>query len=76
MWHILWTIIIGLIAGIIAKFIHPGSNEPQGFILTIVLGVLLTEFPVKFELSPVCGSNATVSNATVMSVSPLASGTQ
>jgi len=31
-----WTIIIGLIAGVIAKFIHPGSNEPQGFILTTV----------------------------------------
>ena len=40
MWHILWTIIIGFIAGIIAKFIHPGSNEPQGFILTTVLGII------------------------------------
>ena len=35
-----WTIIIGLIAGVIAKFIHPGSNEPQGFILTTVLGII------------------------------------
>ncbi|HTM78185.1 MAG TPA: GlsB/YeaQ/YmgE family stress response membrane protein, partial [Devosia sp.] len=33
---ILWTIIIGLIAGIIAKFIMPGSNEPSGFIMTAV----------------------------------------
>ena len=40
MWHILWTIIIGFIAGIIAKFIHPGSNEPQGFILTTILGIV------------------------------------
>lgn len=38
---ILWTIIIGLIAGIIAKFLVPGtSNEPSGFILTAVLGIV------------------------------------
>jgi uncharacterized membrane protein YeaQ/YmgE (transglycosylase-associated protein family) len=36
---ILWTIIIGFVAGIIAKFIHPGPNEPSGFILTTVLGI-------------------------------------
>jgi uncharacterized membrane protein YeaQ/YmgE (transglycosylase-associated protein family) len=30
---ILWTIIIGVIAGVIAKFIMPGDNEPAGFIL-------------------------------------------
>jgi uncharacterized membrane protein YeaQ/YmgE (transglycosylase-associated protein family) len=40
MWHILWTIIIGFIAGVIAKLIHPGSNEPQGFILTTILGIV------------------------------------
>ena len=27
---IIWTIIIGFIAGIIAKFIMPGDNEPSG----------------------------------------------
>jgi len=37
--HILWTILIGFIAGIIAKFIHPGANEPSGFILTTILGI-------------------------------------
>ncbi|MDB5563310.1 MAG: rane protein [Hyphomicrobiales bacterium] len=37
---IIWTIIIGLIAGIIAKFIVPGRNEPQGFVLTAVLGIV------------------------------------
>jgi uncharacterized membrane protein YeaQ/YmgE (transglycosylase-associated protein family) len=37
---IIWTIIIGLIAGIIAKFIMPGSNEPSGFIMTAVLGIV------------------------------------
>ena len=37
---ILWTIIIGFIAGVIAKFIMPGSNEPSGFILTTILGIV------------------------------------
>ena len=38
---IIWTIIIGLVAGIIAKFLHPGSsNEPSGFILTAALGIV------------------------------------
>jgi uncharacterized membrane protein YeaQ/YmgE (transglycosylase-associated protein family) len=38
--HILWTIIIGFIVGVIAKFIMPGRNEPQGFILTTILGIV------------------------------------
>ncbi|HEV2557027.1 MAG TPA: GlsB/YeaQ/YmgE family stress response membrane protein [Microvirga sp.] len=37
---ILWTIIIGFIAGIIAKLITPGRNEPSGFILTTILGII------------------------------------
>ena len=37
---IIGTIIIGFIAGVIAKFIMPGSNEPKGFILTTILGVV------------------------------------
>ena len=37
--HIIWTIIIGFVAGIIAKLLHPGSNEPKGFILTTLLGI-------------------------------------
>ncbi|MEO5806631.1 GlsB/YeaQ/YmgE family stress response membrane protein [Devosia sp.] len=36
---IIWTIIIGFVAGVIAKFIMPGSNEPSGFILTTILGI-------------------------------------
>jgi uncharacterized membrane protein YeaQ/YmgE (transglycosylase-associated protein family) len=35
----LWTVIIGFIAGVIAKLVTPGEKEPQGFILTTVLGV-------------------------------------
>jgi uncharacterized membrane protein YeaQ/YmgE (transglycosylase-associated protein family) len=38
--HILWIILIGFIAGVVAKFVTPGSNEPQGFILTTVLGIV------------------------------------
>ncbi len=37
---ILWMIIIGFVAGLIAKWIHPGPNEPQGFILTTILGIV------------------------------------
>ena len=38
---IIWTIIIGLIAGIVAKFLVPGSkNEPSGFVLTAILGII------------------------------------
>lgn len=36
---IIWTIIIGFVAGVIAKFVTPGSNEPSGFILTVILGI-------------------------------------
>ena len=39
--EIVWTIIIGLIAGVIAKFLVPGSkNEPSGFIMTAILGII------------------------------------
>jgi uncharacterized membrane protein YeaQ/YmgE (transglycosylase-associated protein family) len=37
---ILLTIIVGFIAGVIAKLIMPGRNEPQGFVLTTLLGVV------------------------------------
>ena len=37
---ILWTIIIGFLAGVVAKFIMPGPNEPSGFILTTILGIV------------------------------------
>ena len=36
----IWTIIIGFIAGVIAKFLHPGPNEPAGFVLTAILGIV------------------------------------
>jgi len=37
---IIWTIIIGFVAGVIAKLITPGRNEPSGFILTTILGII------------------------------------
>ena len=36
---ILWIIFIGLVAGIIARMLSPGPNNPSGFILTAVLGI-------------------------------------
>jgi len=38
--HILWIIIIGFVAGIIARLLAPGPNNPAGFILTTVLGIV------------------------------------
>ena len=35
----LWILLVGLVAGILARLISPGPNNPGGFILTIVLGV-------------------------------------
>ena len=35
---IIGTIIIGLLAGIVAKFLMPG-RDPGGFIITILLGI-------------------------------------
>jgi uncharacterized membrane protein YeaQ/YmgE (transglycosylase-associated protein family) len=37
---IIWVIIIGFIAGIIAKLLMPGPNNPSGFIMTAVLGIV------------------------------------
>jgi uncharacterized membrane protein YeaQ/YmgE (transglycosylase-associated protein family) len=38
--NILWTIIIGFVAGVIAKLLHSGPNEPSGFVLTTILGIV------------------------------------
>ena len=35
----IWILIVGLVAGIIARLLSPGPNKPGGFILTIVLGI-------------------------------------
>lgn len=36
---ILWIVLIGFVAGIIARLLAPGPNNPSGFILTVVLGI-------------------------------------
>ena len=38
--HYIAVIIIGFIAGLIARFIIPGPNNPSGFILTTLLGIV------------------------------------
>jgi uncharacterized membrane protein YeaQ/YmgE (transglycosylase-associated protein family) len=37
---ILWIIVVGSVAGLIARFLAPGPNKPMGFILTTVLGII------------------------------------
>ena len=36
--HYVWMVVIGLIVGVIAKFVHPGKDN-MGFLLTIVIGI-------------------------------------
>ncbi len=35
----LWLILVGFVAGILARIISPGPNNPSGFILTTLLGI-------------------------------------
>ena len=42
MWMI-WAIIIGAIVGFIARLISPSPNNPQGFIVTVVLEIVGAE---------------------------------
>ena len=37
---IIWIAVIGLLAGIIARFLLPGPNNPQGFLVTMVIGIV------------------------------------
>lgn len=36
---IIWTILIGFVVGIVAKFLMPG-RDPSGFIITVVIGIV------------------------------------
>ena len=38
--NIIWIVVIGFVAGIIARLLMPGGNNPTGFILTTVLGIV------------------------------------
>jgi uncharacterized membrane protein YeaQ/YmgE (transglycosylase-associated protein family) len=35
----IWIVVVGFIAGIVARLLSPGANNPSGFILTTVLGI-------------------------------------
>ena len=37
---IIWIIVVGFVAGIIARMLSPGPNNPSGFILTTILGIV------------------------------------
>jgi uncharacterized membrane protein YeaQ/YmgE (transglycosylase-associated protein family) len=37
--NIIWVIVIGFIAGLIARMLSPGPNNPRGFILTTLVGI-------------------------------------
>ena len=52
---IIWTIIIGFVAGVIAKLITPGDNEPAGFILTTILG-MIRAFVATYSVRPSAGT--------------------
>jgi uncharacterized membrane protein YeaQ/YmgE (transglycosylase-associated protein family) len=36
---LLWIVLIGFVAGVIARFLAPGPNRPSGFLLTTALGI-------------------------------------
>ena len=40
LWGIIWIIIVGFVAGMVARWLSPGPNKPQGFLLTTVLGIV------------------------------------
>ena len=37
---IVWIIIIGFLAGVVARLLSPGPNNPTGFLLTTILGIV------------------------------------
>lgn len=37
--NFIWIVVIGFVAGIIARMLSPGRNDPTGFVLTTVLGI-------------------------------------
>jgi uncharacterized membrane protein YeaQ/YmgE (transglycosylase-associated protein family) len=36
---LLWVILVGFVAGTVARLLMPGPNKPKGFILTTLLGI-------------------------------------
>jgi uncharacterized membrane protein YeaQ/YmgE (transglycosylase-associated protein family) len=72
MMHFIWTVLIGFLAGMIAKAVTPG-NGPSGFILTSVLGIAgsiaatyLGEFLGWYQSGHVAGFFASVVGAVIL----------
>jgi uncharacterized membrane protein YeaQ/YmgE (transglycosylase-associated protein family) len=38
--HLIGIVIIGFVAGLIARILSPAPNNPQGFLLTTILGII------------------------------------
>ena len=38
--HLLWIVVIGFVAGLIARNLMPGPNSPSGFVFTTILGIV------------------------------------
>lgn len=36
---LIWIVVVGFVAGIIARFLSKGPNNPTGFLLTTALGI-------------------------------------
>ena len=36
---LLWIVVIGFVAGIVARLLMPGPNTPKGFVVTTILGI-------------------------------------
>ena len=36
---LVWIIVVGFVAGLVARWLSPGPNKPSGFVLTTVLGI-------------------------------------
>lgn len=72
--HILWWIVVGLVAGILAKAITPGSDrEPKGCLMTMALGIagsLLVGFVMRALLGAQGGGGliGTIIGATIGAV--------
>lgn len=37
---IIWIIVIGFVAGLVARLLSPGPKKPSGFVLTTLLGIV------------------------------------
>jgi uncharacterized membrane protein YeaQ/YmgE (transglycosylase-associated protein family) len=38
--NVLWIVLVGFVAGVIARLLSPGPNKPGGFLLTTALGIV------------------------------------